>query len=321
VTIHAASKRAKRLSSSRWGDRRRSRRSRRARGRPDGTRFGRPAGPLQVGDSAAHYSLSGAGTLGPFVELPADGSVAAPIGVLSCNHVFVPANKPAGPAPCATDHLIRPGQLDGGAHPEHWFGELADFRPLATAAINALDAAVGRVQAALVPANPKSIDGVGTLKGGNSDPGYLAALTIDDDLFRRSKAPKWPIVRKRGRTTGTTSGFVRQAGARWRWVRYAELPGRPELDFADLIVVQRPDGDQPGGRQSGVVPGGAVAPSRVLHSGRQRNSSGVTGTPEVAQVRHTGAGPTSGNAGKSAPSDPGGHPWPNGTGSGIVSTI
>lgn len=86
--------------------------------------------PLRCGCSVGHYKLT-AGTLGCFVKSRKDGSVL----MLSNNHVLANENDAA-----VGDHILQPGDYDGGRRPNDVVGQLVNFLKLKVNGSNAADA-------------------------------------------------------------------------------------------------------------------------------------------------------------------------------------
>jgi hypothetical protein len=136
--------------------------------------------PLRVGASIGHFKIT-AGTLGAFVRSRDDGSVL----IVSNNHVLANENKAK-----KGDHIIQPGEFDGGQNPAAKVGELFRFVRLKKAGANLVDGAVASIDGA-IPFDHRTLTGLGKLAG-LGDP-----VLAEDDA-----------VGKVGRTTGTTKGRV-----------------------------------------------------------------------------------------------------------------
>jgi hypothetical protein len=136
--------------------------------------------PLRIGSSIGHFKIT-AGTLGAFVRSRDDGSVL----ILSNNHVLANEGKAK-----KGDHILQPGDFDGGDDPAQKVGELLRFARLRRAEANLVDGAVATIDGG-IEFDHRTLTGLGKLAG-PGDP-----VLADDDQ-----------VGKVGRTTGTTSGRV-----------------------------------------------------------------------------------------------------------------
>ena len=134
--------------------------------------------PLLPGSSIGHPRV-GAGTLGCFVRL-ADGG----LGVLSNNHVLANTNRAS-----KGDEIWAPAVMDGGSAADR-IGVLDDFVSLASGEPDRVDAAVARLDDALMPAR--------NVVAGKLLAGVIAPEELADGL----------TVVKVGRTTGETWGRI-----------------------------------------------------------------------------------------------------------------
>ena len=135
--------------------------------------------PVPIGVSTGHPSIT-AGTIGCRVT---DGT---DVYALSNNHVYADENQAT-----IGDDVIQPGTYDGGTLPDDFLGTLHDFEPIvfSTSAENTIDAAIAiTVMDSLGNATPS--DGYGTPK----------SITVAASINLK--------VKKYGRTTGLTKGFV-----------------------------------------------------------------------------------------------------------------
>jgi hypothetical protein len=135
--------------------------------------------PLRIGASIGHHKIT-AGTLGAFVRSRDDGSIL----VLSNNHVLANENKAK-----KGDHVLQPGNFDGGQDPAHKAGELLRFIKLKKTGPNLVDTAVASIDSG-IEFDHRTLTGLGKLAGLGD------AVLVDDQ------------VGKVGRTTGTTRGRV-----------------------------------------------------------------------------------------------------------------
>ena len=143
--------------------------------------------PVPIGVSTGHPDIT-AGTIGARVT---DGTN---VYALSNNHVFADVNRgflgdPEAGLPA--DNVLQPGDFDDGVDPDDAIGTLFDFEPInfTAGSTNTIDAAIPLT----------SVDALGnsTMSDGYGTPGSsTTTLGINDK------------VKKYGRTTGQTKGFV-----------------------------------------------------------------------------------------------------------------
>ncbi len=138
--------------------------------------------PINVGISTAHFQVT-AGTISCFCRSVQHGDNPSTVFVLSNNHVFADVNRAH-----IGDNLFQPGPADGGGQGDH-FAELHRFVhiQLGGTAPNRVDAAIGR----LLPGIDinRQVCSIGAITG---------IKRAEENLE----------VRKHGRTTGFTEGFV-----------------------------------------------------------------------------------------------------------------
>lgn len=135
--------------------------------------------PVPIGVSTGHPAIT-AGTIGARV-VNGDGALFA----LSNNHVYADGN-----AASIGDAVIQPGSYDGGSSPADNIGTLSAFKPIDfSGGDNVIDAAIAATTAGEV-GNATPSDGYGTPSA------TTTAATINAK------------VKKYGRTTGQTNGFV-----------------------------------------------------------------------------------------------------------------
>jgi len=137
--------------------------------------------PLRIGCSIGHFQIT-AGTLGCFVQSRTGQGRTM---ILSNNHVLANENRAN-----IGDPIIQPGTFDGGSLPFDTVANLVNFEPLNTARSNIVDCAVAELVNG-VEFVPGAIDGIGALGGVSTSP-----------------VNEGDIVRKTGRTTGTSTGRV-----------------------------------------------------------------------------------------------------------------
>jgi hypothetical protein len=147
------------------------------------------ARPLRIGCSISHHRVT-AGTLGAFAINRTGGGV----GILSNNHVLADTNK-GRPG----DVILQPGKQDGGGRNDrtHHVATLHKFVPIdfSAGAINFVDCAFAYL-----------MDGIGRETRDFTGPQPLDQMSElgHDDEFLEPDVP----VKKVGRTTGLTHGFV-----------------------------------------------------------------------------------------------------------------
>jgi len=154
-----------------------------------------PAGrcdrPVPPGVSLGHPSVS-TGTLGALVEDRLGDHY-----ILSNNHILAAENQAT-----IGDPILQPGPFDGGSelNPDDIIGTLADFEPLSFCHwLLGCDAAPSNTMDAAIAAIPDGAVQAGTLCGWIPKP-----TTVAQD----SLTPNVSILKKCGRTTGTTIGTV-----------------------------------------------------------------------------------------------------------------
>ena len=136
--------------------------------------------PVPIGVSTGHPAIT-AGTIGARVK-DAAGNVYA----LSNNHVYADVNSAT-----IGDNVLQPGAYDGGTDPADAVGTLAAFEPIdfTAGSTNTIDAAIASTTTGDL--------GKSTLSDGYGTPGSSTkTLRINEK------------VKKYGRTTGQTKGFV-----------------------------------------------------------------------------------------------------------------
>jgi hypothetical protein len=198
--------------------------------------------PLVAGASVGHFAIT-AGTLGAFVTT-ADGSLA----ILSNNHVLADENRAD-----IGDSVIQPADLDAGAAPNDMVAQLAEYVPIAPAAINRVDAAIATL------ADGVQADPIGLL--GVLGSGVLAP----QDAGR---------VEKLGRTTGRTAGLVSAFNVRSLVVEYDISP---TVRFDGQIEIVTEDGSEfSRGGDSGslIVSDGDRVPVGLLFAGSDQGGPG-----------------------------------------------
>lgn len=147
--------------------------------------------PVPIGVSVGHPSVT-AGTIGARVK---NGSGA--VFALSNNHVLANSNS-ASPG----DAALQPGAFDGGTDPADRIGTLAAFKTISFNASGctggAADPDCNTIDAAIASTTTGNL-GVSTLSGGYGTPSATSVLpSVGLD------------VKKCGRTTGCTTGEVRE---------------------------------------------------------------------------------------------------------------
>lgn len=162
--------------------------------------------PVQPGNSIGHVNIT-AGTLGAFVN---KGNA---LHILSNSHVLaVSGTAKKG------DSIIYPGAADGGAMPADLVAKLADFKKFVTGGdfVNRVDCAIAKPTAARLPDVVTQIKGFIVPKGA-------------------TKAKRGMAVVKVGRTTGKTTGEVRDVNFRFTLT----YPGVGEVGFIDQVLCSR----------------------------------------------------------------------------------
>jgi hypothetical protein len=191
--------------------------------------------PLLVGASVGHVAIT-AGTLGAFVTT-ADGGLA----ILSNNHVLADENRAD-----IGDPVIQPADLDGGTAADDTVAQLAEYVPIAPAAVNRVDAAIAML------IDDVEADPVGLL-------GVLGAGVLAPEDADR--------VEKLGRTTGRTAGRVSAFNVRSVIVEYDISP---TVRFDGQIEIVTDDGSEfSRGGDSGslIVSDGDRVPVGLLFAG------------------------------------------------------
>ncbi len=167
--------------------------------------------PAPSGISIGHVDVT-AGTLGGLVRDKETGDTV----ILSNNHVIADSNNAA-----TGDPIIQPGAADGGQFPRDHIAELTRFVPVQFGgAENRVDAAIAK------PLDPEDVAWE-TLEIGPQTPAATRRLG-EDDLGL--------AVRKTGRTTETTEGFV-QALYGTIQVQYSTFN---KATFVDQIIISQP---------------------------------------------------------------------------------
>jgi len=135
--------------------------------------------PARIGISTGHPNIT-AGTIG--CRVTKNGLVYA----LSNNHVYADENRAS-----IDDNVLQPGPYDGGQNPRDAIGTLADFQPIVFSrrANNTIDAAIALCTTATL--DNRTPDGS---YGTPSNTTVPASVNL--------------AVKKQGRTTGLTHGFV-----------------------------------------------------------------------------------------------------------------
>ncbi len=180
--------------------------------------------PVPIGVSTGHPSIT-AGTIGVRVTDGID------VYALSNNHVYADCNN-ASPG----DNVLQPGRVDGGDPDTDAIGTLVDYEPIDfTGAINVIDAAIAHSSTDVLD-NATPSDGYGVPK----------SATVDAKLRQK--------VKKYGRTTGATKGFVDGINGAF-YVNYGDVDGDGADDrayFEGQIVV-KPGNFSAGGDSGSLV--------------------------------------------------------------------
>ncbi len=211
--------------------------------------------PLRIGGSIGHFKIT-AGTLGGFVRSRGDGSVL----ILSNNHVLANENKAK-----KGDHILQPGDFDGGKDPKDKVGELLRFVRLKKAGVNLVDCAVASIDGG-IEFDHRTLTGLGKLSGvGDS-------ILADDDE-----------VGKVGRTTGTTTGRVTAFELDNIVVEY----GLGFLKFDNQIEVEGTDADpfSQGGDSGSLIVAADHRAVALLFAGSDQGASNNRGLTFANPVR------------------------------------
>jgi hypothetical protein len=201
--------------------------------------------PLRIGASIGHFKIT-AGTLGGFVRRRDDGSVL----ILSNNHVLANENRAK-----KGDHILQPGDFDGGQDPGDKVGELLEFVRLKKSGANLVDCAVASIDGG-IKFNHRTLTGLGKLAG-LGDP----VLAENDE------------VGKVGRTTGSTKGRVTAFEVDNVVVEY----GLGFLKFDNQVEVEGADADsfsQGGDSGSLIVDAGHRGVALLFAASDQGGSNG-----------------------------------------------
>lgn len=162
--------------------------------------------PVEPGNSVGHVEIT-AGTLGAVVRKGGE------VHLLSNSHVFAVSGTAR-----KGDHVIYPGAADGGRMPEDLVATLADFVKFQVGGdfVNRVDCAVVKPTEARLADVVAEIKGLGLPKG-------------------TSKARRGMKVVKVGRTTGRTTGEVRDVNFRFT-LNYPEVG---DVGFLDQVLCTR----------------------------------------------------------------------------------
>lgn len=197
----------------------------------EGTAFDQRERPVQCGASVGH-ATGPAGTVGCL------GERGNKLVLLSNNHVLAKENQARKGDPIV--------QSAGGRMPQDWIGYLEDFVPLNFGAFNSVDCAIAWVDQNLVsPSHHR--------------------FTINPQMLEpRIKT----VVKKEGRTTGSTLGIISAVNATRRNVGYSQ----GSAHFRNVVIVtsaspSRPFFGQPGDSGSLVVDGTSNRPVALLFAG------------------------------------------------------
>lgn len=207
----------------------------------DGVTMRRRHRPLIAGVSIGHFAIT-AGTLGAFVRT-AEGAIA----ILSNNHVLADENRAE-----IGDAVIQPADLDDGAEPDDVVAHLSEYVPIASSAINRVDAAVASL-----------IDGVDVDSAGGLG-------LLGDGIVAPQDADG---VEKLGRTTGRTTGRVSAFNVRSVIVEYDISP---TVRFDGQIEIQTEDGSEfslGGDSGSLIVSEGDRVPVGLLFAGSDQGGA------------------------------------------------
>lgn len=187
------------------------------------------ARPTSCGVSIGHRDIT-AGTLGCLVRRVNDESDDQ--FILSCNHVLANLNNAL-----IGDPILEPGAEDGGdAFPP--IAELTDFEPLSFTEVNTIDAAIARV-----------------LKRGDVTPDIHDIGCVEAPA---GPASVYQSVRKYGRTTRHTMGFVMDIAADFR-----ARAGTDLIDFENQLQINGVSGAFSDGGDSGSLIVDGVTQSAV----------------------------------------------------------
>jgi hypothetical protein len=198
--------------------------------------------PVRIGVSTGHPGIT-AGTIGARVT---DGTA---VYALSNNHIYANSNNAS-----SGDNVLQPGPYDGGVDPDDAIGTLFDFQPIKfDGTANAIDAAI-------------ALSSTGNL--GNSTPsnGYGTPDSTTKTVGINEK------VRKYGRTTGQTKGFV--------WVLNATVNvdyGTDGVALFENQIIFRGNGTFSAGGDSGsliVTQKGSNRPVALLFAGSSQFTIG-----------------------------------------------
>jgi hypothetical protein len=241
--------------------------------------------PVPTGVSVSHPEVT-AGTLGALVV---DGG--GQRYVLSSNHVLADENQGG-----IGDHMIQPGTVDGGSAgvPAHRLGQLSDFEPIVYCGnpctnSNVIDAAIAEVGTNVLPQN------------------WCGWAPTSQPVPPAALVPGQTVVKKCGRTTGSTSGVVSFVNATLL-VQYGGGVAR----FVDQIVTT----DMSNGGDSGSLMVDTLnRPVALLTGGSGDGSNGYTfGNPIGSVLSRFGVS----LVGSPPPPAPGCAPAANGWGSAVV---
>jgi hypothetical protein len=162
--------------------------------------------PIKSGFSVAHVAET-AGTVGAIVRKGGKSCV------LSNSHVLARSGRAA-----IGDKVLYPGKLDGGAAPADLLGTLLEFVPFDTSGqfVNRVDAALAEIASSRLSEINRVV--------------HLAATPI-----KTIKPERGMKVAKFGRTTGATTGEIRDVNFRFKII----YPGVGSVGYIDQVLCTR----------------------------------------------------------------------------------